>query len=73
MDMYVSFPGESLLLTIVEGTSEPVGTREVVQQDHIILPSITASQRMLDVDKARVLATNIGNNIPKLAPVIHKG
>jgi hypothetical protein len=84
VDPYVRFPVESLLLTILEGPSELgirctdhishiVGPKEIVKQEHIGLPSIPGSQSRLDVDKARVLAKNIGHYVPNLTTVIHKG
>jgi hypothetical protein len=47
------------------------GTKEVVKQEHISVPSIPGPQNRLDVDKLRVLATNIGHYAPNLAPIIH--
>jgi hypothetical protein len=84
MNLHIRFPGKYLILTIVEGYSELglgctghishiVGTKEIVKQEHISVPSITGAQSSLDVDKARVIATNIGHNLPNLSPVIHKG
>jgi hypothetical protein len=81
---HVRFPCESLLLAILKGPSELglrcsghisliVGPKEMVKQDHIDLPSIPGSQSSIDVDKARVFATNIGHNLPNLMPVIQKG
>jgi hypothetical protein len=48
------------------------GPKEMVKQEHISIPSIPGSQSRLDVDKERVIATNIGHNVPNLTPVIHK-
>jgi hypothetical protein len=84
MDSHVGFPGETLLLSGVEGPSELglcctghiphiIGPKEVVKQEHISIPSIPSPQSRLDVDKARVLATNIGHDVPNLVPVVHKG
>jgi hypothetical protein len=84
MDSDVGFPGETLLLSIVKSPSELgfcctghiphiIGPKEVVKHEHISVPSITGPQSRLDVDKTRVLATNIGHDVQNLAPVIHKG
>jgi hypothetical protein len=84
VDTEVCFPGGALLFTIVKGSSELgifctghishiVGTKEMVKQEHISVPSVRCLQSRLDIDKARVLAINIGHNVPKLTPVIHKG
>jgi hypothetical protein len=84
MDSYINFPGKALLLAILEGSSELglrctghishiVGSKEMIKQEHISVPSIPGNQSRLDVDKSRVLATNIGRNVPNLTPVIHKG
>jgi hypothetical protein len=79
MDYDVCFPGETLIFSILKGTSELglfctghiphiVGTKEVVKQEHINVPSIPGPQSKLDVDKSIVLATNIGHDVPNLAP-----
>jgi hypothetical protein len=84
MDSDVCFPGETLFFFVVKGPSELgiyctghipqiVGPKEVVKQEHISVPSITGPKIRLDVDKARVLATNTGHDFPNLASVIHKG
>jgi hypothetical protein len=84
VDSDVCFPGETLLLSILKGPSELglcctghiphiVGPKEVVKQEHISVPSIPGPQSRLDIDKARVLVTNIGHDVPNLVPVIHKG
>jgi hypothetical protein len=84
VDPHICLPGETLPLTIVKGSSELVlcctshithivGPKEVVKQEHIGLPSIPGPQRRLNVDKARVLATNIGHHVPNLMHVIHIG
>jgi hypothetical protein len=84
VDQDVCFPGEALIFTILKGSSELglcctghishiAGTKEVVKQEHISLPSIPGPQSRLDVDKARVLAKNIGHDVPNLTPVIHTG
>jgi hypothetical protein len=81
MDLHILFPGKSLIFTIVEGSSELglrctghishiVGSKEMVKQEHITVPSIPVAQSRLDVDKSRVLATNIGHNVLDLTPVI---
>jgi hypothetical protein len=55
MDSDIGFPGETLLLSIVEGPSELglcctghiphiVGPKEVVKQEHISVPSIPGTQ-----------------------------
>jgi hypothetical protein len=83
VDPDVCFPGEALLFTILKGSSELgfcctghishiVRPKEVVQQEHISVPSVPCPQSRLDVDKARVLATNVGHNVPNLTSVIHK-
>jgi hypothetical protein len=80
----ICFPGETLLFTVVKGSSELdicctghiphiVGPKEVVKQEHISFPSIPGLQSRLAVDKARVIATNIGHDVPNLTFVIHKG
>jgi hypothetical protein len=84
VDPDICFPGETLLFTILKGSSELglcctghishiVGPTEVVNQEHISVPSIPGSQSRLDVDKAIALTTNIGHDFSNLAPVIHKG
>jgi hypothetical protein len=84
VDLHIFPPVELLLVTIVEGTSELgllctghishiVGPKEVVKQEHVSLPSIPGSQSRLDVEKAIVLATNIGHNVPNIMHVIQKG
>jgi hypothetical protein len=84
MDSEIGFPGEMLLLSVVEGPSELglcctghiphiVGHKEVVKEEHISVPSIPGPQSRLDVNKTRMFATNIGHDIPNLTPVIHKG
>jgi hypothetical protein len=47
-----------------------VGPKEVVKQEHKSVPSIPGPQSRLDVDKAIVLATNSGHDVPNLAPDI---
>jgi hypothetical protein len=80
----ISFPCETLLFTVLEGASELdlcltghvsniARAKEVVKKEHISIPSIHGPQRGFDVDKRRMFATNIGHDVPKLAPVIHKG
>jgi hypothetical protein len=70
VDPDICFPGDTLLFNVVKGPSELVlcctghishivGPKEVVKQEHISVPSIPGPQSRLDVDKARVLATNI--------------
>jgi hypothetical protein len=49
-----------------------VGPNEVVKQEHISVPSIPGPQIRLDVDDTRGLATNIGHDVPNIAPAIHK-
>jgi hypothetical protein len=84
MDSHMRLPGKSLLLAIVEGSSEIgircnghithiVGSKEMVKQEHISVPSIPGGQIRLDVEKSIVLATNVGHNIPNLTLMIHKG
>jgi hypothetical protein len=83
MDSHIRFPGKSLLLTIVEGSSQLglccaghilhiVGTKKMVKQEHVRVPSIVGAQIRLDLDKARV-PTNVGHNVPNLTPAVHKG
>jgi hypothetical protein len=73
----ICFSCEALLLTFVKGSSElglcctdyishTVGSKEVARQENISLPSIPGAQSRLDVDKSRVLVTNIVNNVPNL-------
>jgi hypothetical protein len=50
-----------------------LGPKEMVKKEHISIPSIPGPQSRFDIDKARTLATNIGHDVPSLAPVIHKG
>jgi hypothetical protein len=80
----IRFPGKSLLIAIVEGSSQLglrcaghiphiVGTNKMVIQEHVSIPSIPGAQIRFDLDKARVLATNVGHNVPNLRPVIYKG
>jgi hypothetical protein len=84
VDSDMCFPGETLLFNVLKGSSELVicftghishivRPKEVVKQEHISVPSIPGSQSRLDVDKERVLVTNIVHDVPNLAPVIHKG
>jgi hypothetical protein len=84
VDPEICFPGEALLFTVLKSYSELgicctghisniVGPKEVVKQEHISLPSIPGPQSRLDVDKAILLVTNIGHDVPNLTPVIHKG
>jgi hypothetical protein len=60
MDTNKQFPGESLLLTIVKGSSQIghssadhvahiIWSKEMVTQQHILIPSILSTQRRLDV------------------------
>jgi hypothetical protein len=83
VDNDVCLPGEALLFTIVKGPielglcctghiSHIVRPKEVVKQEHISVPAVPCLQSRLAVDKARVLATNIGHNAPNLMLVIHK-
>jgi hypothetical protein len=80
----IGFPGETILFSIVEGPSELglcftghfphiVGPKEMVKQEHINIPSISGPQGRFDIDKKRMFATNIGHDVPNLAPVIQKG
>jgi hypothetical protein len=80
----ISFPFETLLFTVVEGVSDLglcltghvshiVGPKEMVKKEHIRIPSIPGPQSRFDIDKTRMFATNIGHDVPNLAPVIHKG
>jgi hypothetical protein len=84
MDSHIRFSGEALLLTIVESSSEfglrctghishIVWSKEMVKRKHISFPSIHGAQSRLDVDKSKVIATNIGHTVPNLTPVIQKG
>jgi hypothetical protein len=84
VDPDICFPGEALLFTIVKGSSELGicctghishigGPNKLVKQEHISLPSIPGPQSRLDLDKARVLSTNIGHDVPNLNLVINKG
>jgi hypothetical protein len=79
----ISFPCETLLFTVVEGASELglcltghvshiVGPKEMVKKEHITTPSIPGPQSRFDIDKKIMFATNIGHDVPNLAPVIHK-
>jgi hypothetical protein len=45
----------------------------VVKKEHISPPSIPGPQSRLDVEKARVIATNIVHDVPNLTLVIHTG
>jgi hypothetical protein len=80
----ISFPCETLLFTVVEDASDLglcltghvshiVGAKEMVKKEHISVPSIPGPQSSFDIDKTRMFATNIGHDVPNLAPVIHKG
>jgi hypothetical protein len=73
-----------IFFTVLKGSSELglcctghishiIGPKEVVKQEHISLPSIPGPERRIDVDKAIVLAANIGHNFPNCKPVVHKG
>jgi hypothetical protein len=84
VDPDIYFPGSTLISPVVKVPSELgifctghithiVGPKEVVKQEHISAPSISGPQSRIDVDKARVLAANIGHDVPIFAPVIHKG
>jgi hypothetical protein len=84
VDPYISFPCETLLFTIVEGASELglcftghipniVRAKEMVEKEHVGIPSIPGPQSRFDLNKARMFATYIGHNVPNLAPVINKG
>jgi hypothetical protein len=84
VDSYISFPCETLLFTVEEGASEfglcltghipnIVRAKEMVKKKRIGIPSIPGPQSRFYVNKTRMFATYIGNNIPKLATVIHKG
>jgi hypothetical protein len=84
VDPYVSFPCETLLLTVVEGASELglcftghipniVRAKEMVKKEHVGIPSIPGPQIRSHVNKARMFATYIGHIVPNLAPVIHQG
>jgi hypothetical protein len=84
MDLHIRFPGNSPLLAILEGSSEfclrctghishIVGSKEMVKQEHINLPSIPDTQSRIGVYKARVIAKHIGHIVPNLTHVIHKG
>jgi hypothetical protein len=84
MNSDIGFQDEMLFLSIVKGVSELVlcftghiphivGTKEMVKQEHISIPSISGLQGRFDIDKTRLFATNIGHDIPKIAPFIHKG
>jgi hypothetical protein len=44
-----------------------------VKKEHISIPSIPGPQSRFDIDNAGMFATNIGYDVPNLAPVIHKG
>jgi hypothetical protein len=78
----IRVPCKSLLLAIVAGSSQLglcctghiphiVGTKKVVKQEHVNIPSISGAQSRLDVDKSRVLATNVtlGMSSTKARPV----
>jgi hypothetical protein len=84
VDPHICFPGETLLLTILESASElglcftghisnVVGAKEVVKKEHVGISSIPGPQGRFDVNKAGMFATYIGHDVPHLAPVIHKG
>jgi hypothetical protein len=79
-----SFPCETLLFSAVEGASyiglcltghvsHIFGPKEMVEKEHISIPSIPGPQSRFGLDKTRMFATNIGDDVPNLAPVIHKG
>jgi hypothetical protein len=80
----ICLPGEPLLFIIVEGASK-IGlsstdhvshifwAKEMAKQYHVSIPSIPGTQCRLDVNKTRMFATNVGHDVPNLAPVIHKG
>jgi hypothetical protein len=83
MDSDVGFPGKTPLLSVVKGPGELglcctghiphiVGAKEVVKQEHISVPSLPGPQSRLDINKTRVLAINIGHDVPNLTTVIHK-
>jgi hypothetical protein len=66
MDSHIRLPGKSLLLAIVEGSSElglrcaghishSVGSKKVVKQEHLSVPSVPCPQSRLDVDKAGLM------------------
>jgi hypothetical protein len=70
VDLDICLPGEKLLFPVVNVPSELgicftghiphiLGPKEVVKQEHISAPSIPGPQSRPDVDKERVLATNI--------------
>jgi hypothetical protein len=84
VDSDICFPGETIIFPILKGPSELglcctdriphiLGPKEVVKQEHTSVPSIPGSQSRFDVDKATVIATNIGHDVPNIAHVIHKG
>jgi hypothetical protein len=50
-----------------------VGAKEMVKKEHITIPSIPGPKSRFDIDKSRMFATNILDDVPNLAPVIHKG
>jgi hypothetical protein len=83
VDSYIGFPGEEFLFSIVEDASalglcftvhipHIVGPKEMVKQEHISSPYIPGPQSRFDIYKSRMLATNIGHDVPSIAPVIHK-
>jgi hypothetical protein len=45
----------------------------MVKQEHISIPSISGPQGRFYIDRTRKLATNIGQFVPNLALVVHKG
>jgi hypothetical protein len=76
VDPAICFSGEALLFTVLKDSSELgrcctghiyhiFGPKEVVKQEHISLPSIPGPQIRLAAVKARVLAKNIGHDVPK--------
>jgi hypothetical protein len=44
----------------------------MVKKEHISIPSIPGLQSRFDIDKARMLAKNIGHDVPNLEPFTHK-
>jgi hypothetical protein len=80
----ISLLCETLLFTVVEGSSELdlcltghvshiIGPKEMVKKEHISIPSIPGPQSRFDIDKIRMFTINIGHDVQNLAPVIHKG
>jgi hypothetical protein len=49
-----------------------VWSKEMVKHQHVCVPSVLSKQRMPDIKKTRIFATNVGHDVPNLAPVIHK-